>query len=210
MDKREIKEKLKSRVIGREKYFNCAVLASVMEIDGELNFILEKRAKHIRQGGEISFPGGGVDKVDKNFCETAIRETVEELGVTSKDVDVWGKLGTLTIPAGVLVEVYLGELLCKVEDLNINLDEVEEILVIPVSYFKNNPPKKEKITIQMHPHCEVEGKKVKFPASYYNLPEKYHKPWNGREREIYIYEYKGEVIWGITADIIFEIIEKII
>jgi len=210
MERERIRKKLNDGIIGREKNFNSAVLASIIEIDGKLNFVLEKRSRNISQGGEISFPGGGWEDTDKNFEETAIRETVEELGILSKNIDILGKLGTLIIPAGVLVEVYVGEILCKIENFNINLDEVEEILVIPVDYFKENHPKLAKITVQMYPHYELKGKKIEFPAKHYNLPEKYHKPWNGRDREVYIYEYNGETIWGITADIIYEIINKII
>jgi len=210
MERKKVREKLNDGIIGRDKFFNSAVLASIIEIDGEYNFVLEKRSKNIRQGGEISFPGGGWEEIDKNFQETAIRETVEELGISPKDIDVMGKLGTLIIPAGVLIEVYVGEIFCKVEDLNISPKEVDEILIIPIDHFRDNPPKLEKISIQMHPHYELDGEIVEFPAKYYNLPEKYHKPWNGREREVYMYEYNGEVIWGITADIIFEIINKII
>ncbi|HAS79493.1 MAG TPA: CoA pyrophosphatase [Fusobacteriaceae bacterium] len=210
MERERIRKKLNDGIIGREKNFNSAVLASIIEIDGKLNFVLEKRSRNISQGGEISFPGGGWEDTDKNFEETAIRETVEELGILSKNIDILGKLGTLIIPAGVLVEVYVGEILCMIEDFNINLDEVEEILVIPVDYFKENPPKLAKITVQMYPHYKLEGKKIEFPAKHYNLPEKYHKPWNGRDREVYLYEYNGETIWGITADIIYEIINKII
>ena len=210
MDRKKIREKLNDGIIGREKNFNSAVLASMIEVDGKFNFVLEKRSKDISQGGEISFPGGGWEKTDKDFEETAIRETVEELGILPKNIEVLGKLGTIIIPAGVLVEVYVGEILCRVEDLNINLDEVEKILIVPIDHFKENPPKLAKITVQMYPHYELVGKIVEFPSKHYNLPEKYHKPWCGRDREVYIYEYHGEVIWGITADIIYEIINKII
>jgi len=210
MDREKIRENLNDGIIGREKNFNSAVLASIIEIEGKFNFVLEKRSKDIRQGGEISFPGGGWEKIDKTFEDTAIRETVEELGVPAKNIEVLGKLGTIIIPTGVLIEVYVGEILCKVEDFNINLKEVDEVLIVPVDYFKNNPPKLERIAVQMDPHYELDGERMEFPAKYYNLPEKYHKPWNGRDREVYIYEYCGEIIWGITADIIYEIVNKII
>ena len=194
MNRKNIRKKLKNSVIGRDKYFNCAVLATLIKIDGEYNFILEKRSKKIRQGGEVSFPGGGRDEIDKNFEDTAIRETVEELGVSSKDIEIFGKLGTLIIPAGVLIEVYLGEITCKLKDFKMNIDEVDELLIIPVDYFKNNPPKEEKITVQMHPYYKSRGERKEFPAKYYNLPEKYHKPWSGRDREVYIYtSIKGKL-----------------
>lgn len=208
MEREKIRLKLNDRILGRDKFFNSAVLASIIDIDGKINFVLEKRSKNIRQGGEVSFPGGGWEKKDKNFEETAVRETTEELGINPNDIDIVGKLGTLIIPAGVLVEVYLGEILCKIEELDINLNEVDKILIVPVDHFKNNPPKLEKISIQMHPYYELNGKRVEFPAKDYNLPEKYQKPWNGKDREVYMYEYNGEAIWGITADIIYEIINN--
>jgi 8-oxo-dGTP pyrophosphatase MutT (NUDIX family) len=204
-----IKNRLNGGIIGRKKYFNSAVLASLIKIEGEYHFIFEKRSKNIRQGGEISFPGGGYDEEDKDFEATAIREVVEELGAEEDKIEIWGKLGTLTIPAGILVEIYVGELHCKVEELKINKDEVEDILLIPINHFEDKPPKHEKLTIQMCPYYELDGNVVEIPSKYYNLPEKYHKPWKGRERDIYFYEYNGEVIWGITADIIYEIINKI-
>ena len=120
MYREKLKKKLNDGIIGREKFFNSAVLASIIKIEGEYNFVLEKRSKNISQGGEISFPGGGWEDTDKDFEETAIRETVEELGILSQNIEILGKLGTLINASGVLIEVYAGEILCPLEELNIN------------------------------------------------------------------------------------------
>lgn len=46
-------------ILGKEEYFNFAVLIPLISIDDGYNFLFEKRAANIRQAGEICFPGGG-------------------------------------------------------------------------------------------------------------------------------------------------------
>jgi len=59
-------------ILGKEEYFNAAVLIPLMMINGEYHFLFEKRAAHIRQGGEVCFPGGEFDpEVDTSFQDTA-------------------------------------------------------------------------------------------------------------------------------------------
>jgi 8-oxo-dGTP pyrophosphatase MutT (NUDIX family) len=65
-------------ILGKDKYFNSAVLVPLVEIDNKFHFLFEKRANHIRQGGEVSFPGGEFTKKDQGLRHTAIRETSEE------------------------------------------------------------------------------------------------------------------------------------
>lgn len=38
----------------------------------------------------FSFPGGNVDKRDKNVVDTALRETFEEIGIHPRYFHVWG------------------------------------------------------------------------------------------------------------------------
>ena len=45
----------KNRILLRDRYFESAVMICITNINGKDYFILEKRAKNIRQAGEISF-----------------------------------------------------------------------------------------------------------------------------------------------------------
>jgi len=198
----------KDRIIGREKYFNSSVLVALCTLKGMTHFIFQKRSPHIRQGGEISFPGGGYEEKDKTFLETAIRETIEEIGIAREKIEIIGKVGTMIIPTGILVEAYLGHIhIDDIDDFNINKDEVEELLFIPVDFFRTTKPRIEKIGITSHPKYIEDGIEKFFPARELNLPDMYHKPWTSRPRSVNFFFYEGETIWGITADIIIEIVK---
>ena len=100
----ELLKNTKERIIGQDRYVNSAVLIAIAEFEGKEYIVLEKRAVEIRQGGEISLPGGKCDKKDKNSEETAIRETIEELGIPREKIEVTGKLGILVNPSGMILE----------------------------------------------------------------------------------------------------------
>ncbi|WP_426711222.1 NUDIX hydrolase [Cetobacterium sp. SF1] len=198
------------KIIGKENYFNSAVLALMVKNNGEYYLLFEKRAQNIRQGGEISFPGGKVEKSDKNSMETALRESFEEIGLGSKDIEIKGKIGTLVIPTGVLVEAYLayGENIF-LKDLKLNFSEVEECFMVPLKFFLENKPRLEKLKVETHPYYEENGNVYKFPAKELDLPERYFKSWSGNPRKVYIYVYENRVIWGLTAEIIMELLKYI-
>lgn len=187
------------RIIGQERYINSAVFIGIVTMEKSEYIVLEKRALHIRQGGEISFPGGKYEVSDKTTENTAIRETIEELGVSKEKIRVLGKFGTLVSPNGIILEVYAGYIdIESIEELNYNRDEVERVLLVPIDFFRNNIPRVEKIGVENKPL---------FSTSELKLPARYGSSWSGREREVYFYNFQGEMIWGLTAEIIYEFIE---
>jgi len=195
-------------IIGKEKYFNSAVLIPIIQIKKEFHLLFEKRSMNIRQGGEVSFPGGEYEsKTDKNFQQTAIRETEEELGISAKNIEVLGKLGTLVAPMGVSVDAYVAQLKVKeLSELDIDTNEVERIFSIPISYFTNNKPSEYFIKLKAFPFEKKSNGEVieSFPAGKLKLPERYSGPWDGGSHRILVYETEEETIWGITAELVFE------
>jgi 8-oxo-dGTP pyrophosphatase MutT (NUDIX family) len=200
-------------ILRKEEYFNSAVLIPLVEIKGEYHFLFEKRSAEIRQGGEICFPGGEYDSDnDKNFLETAVRETIEELGIKREEIKIIGAIDTLIGPMGVTVDSFIAEL--KINDLNdlqIDKTEVEKTFTVPVSFFIENPPEIFHVHLEVHPSViDEQGIKVELlPAKELKLPDKYAIPWGGRKSKVFVYKVNEEVIWGITAALVYEVVEKI-
>ncbi len=134
-----IKKKLSDApdIIGKSKYLNSAVLIPLITIEDELHLLFEKRAIGIRQGSEVSFPGGQFDfKKDKTFLNTAIRETNEELGIAEEQIEIITKFGTLVAPMGLTIDSFLAYIkISSLNELKIDQTEVEKIFTLPLSYF---------------------------------------------------------------------------
>ena len=199
-------------VLGRNRFFNSAVLIPIIKIDGVYHLLFQKRAAHIRQGGDICFPGGGFEsKFDKNFQDTALRETFEELGIGKKDIKILGQLDTYVTPIGAIIESFVAKVKKKAyKNMRIDYNEVEKTIVIPISFFKKNEPKEYTLSNKILPYeiDEYGNKEVLFPVEELGIPEAYKEPWGNKKHKIWVYEYEGEVIWGITSVLIKEFIEK--
>jgi coenzyme A diphosphatase NUDT7 len=196
-------------IIGREKYFAAAVLVPFFQADGELWLLFEKRAAHVRQGNEVGFPGGAREACDASYAETAVRETTEELGIAREDIQVLGKLGTLVTPHGVLIEAYVGALEGEaLASIHIDTREVAYLIRVPLAFFAAHPPEVYELDVVTHPYGDIDDMRVPFPAVELGLPERYHRPWRGKTRRVYLYKYKDEIIWGITAQIVYEIVQR--
>ena len=200
-------------ILGKDKYFNSAVLVPLVEIDEKFHFLFEKRADHIRQGGEVSFPGGEFDnKKDQGLRHTAIRETTEELGLQQEKIKIIGKIGTLVAPMGVTVDAFVGLISIKsLDELAIDKNEVEKVFLEPMNHFLKQKPEEYTVKLEVHPsYTDENGKKVELlPVQKLGLPSRYSKPWRNGFHRILVYNSTEEVIWGITAEIIFELCRMI-
>lgn len=199
-------------ILGRRNLLNSAVLIPLIKIKKEYYLLFQKRAAHIRQGGDICFPGGRFEKgVDKSFKHTALRETQEELGIDKKDMKVIGKLGSYVAPIGAIVEPYVAVVKKKAyKNMVIDKNEVEDAFLIPLSFFKKNQPLEYTLAHEVHPYkIDEDGKKeIFFPVEDLGLPKTYHKPWGNKKHKVWVYKHNDDVIWGITSVIINELIEK--
>lgn len=200
-------------IIGKERYLNSAVLIPIVLINNNEFILFEKRSATVRQPGEVSFPGGHFDaKYDADFLAAAIRETTEELGIASEKINVLGKLGTLVAPMGVIVETYVGLLdVRNINELYIDKNEVERIFLIPLEHFINTEPEHFNIRLEIHPFTVFENgeKQELLPVKELGLPEIYSYPWKTEKHRVLVYRNNEEVIWGITAELIYELSKKI-
>ena len=95
----------KEEPIWKLRFF--AIMPLLTEIDGELHFILNKRAAGVNQPGDVCFPGGHQEK-GESLQETALRETEEEIGIPRESIQVLGKSDfVLTIYRG-MIQPFVG------------------------------------------------------------------------------------------------------
>lgn len=65
---------------------------------GGEDVVLTQRAETLRtHAGQVSFPGGGVDRGDASLRDTALREASEEIGLGADGVHVVGQLPSLPL-----------------------------------------------------------------------------------------------------------------
>ncbi len=195
-----------------EDYFNSAVLIALILQAGEYHFLFQRRSSRVSQAGEICFPGGKPEPEDANYQETALRETEEELGIPSERIDLKGRLNTLVTPMGVTIDSFVG--ICRINDLNqldINYLEVEEMFTIPISYFCENKPKTYQTRVEIKPnYLNKQGERVNLlPVEKLGLPDRYRNAWGGKKHNIYVYETDHGVIWGMTAQLIVELMDNL-
>jgi 8-oxo-dGTP pyrophosphatase MutT (NUDIX family) len=76
-----------------------AVLMLFGEGERGPDLLLTERSHDMRSHpGQVSFPGGSIDRNDDNPEETALREAEEETGLDPAGVDVFGRLPQLWLP----------------------------------------------------------------------------------------------------------------
>ncbi len=200
-------------VLGRDRFFNSGVLIALVDIDKIPHLLLQKRAKGIKQGGDICFAGGGFDeKLDKNFKDTVYRELFEELGIKKSDIKIYGQLDTYFTTIGAVIEPFVGKIKKNaIKNMKIDKNEVEKVLLIPLEFFKKNKPEIYNLKHLVIPHeIDENGEKiVYFPTKELGLPETYHNSWGNKNHKVWVYRYKGDVIWGITSVLINEFLKKL-
>jgi 8-oxo-dGTP pyrophosphatase MutT (NUDIX family) len=138
------------------------------------NILFIKRNRYLKKHpGEISFPGGKFDhNKDKTFIDTAIRETEEEIGIDRSNIKIIAKLPVeRTVSTNFLVYSYVAKI--NSNNFNINFNEVEKVILIPIKHLNND---KFKQVVPLKINGEI----------FYNT----------------FYYYKNYLIWGATSRIL--------
>ena len=158
-----------------------AVLALLYPKEGQLHTVLTLRNDYDgHHSGQVSFPGGKLEKEDNSLWAAALRETNEEIGVNSNGISQLGDLTQVYIPPSrFLVSPFLAY---RSEAPSFTRDEIEvkDIIETPVSKFLDGNLRKEK-------PIYVAALNGKMNVKYFDI--------------------NGHVVWGATAMILSEIAE---
>jgi 8-oxo-dGTP pyrophosphatase MutT (NUDIX family) len=175
-----VQKKMAPSVLDADKYYipasdhkRAGVLIMLYERHNQWHTVYIKRATHAKDkhSGQISFPGGRLEKKDQSMKDCALRETEEELGISRDRITILGELSPLHVYASNhLVFPFVGIL----EDepiFDANEKEVEYIYPTPLNYINDKAVMRTK-------DLTLRGMILK-DVPYYDL--------------------YGEMLWGATA-----------
>ena len=115
----------------------AAVLLLLYAKEGAYHVLLNKRSELVEHHkGEISFPGGARDPEDRDFLDTALRETEEEMGVSRSDVTILGELDDIVTRSNFGVRVFVGTIPYPYP-FKPSQDEIAEVLEVPLSVLQD-------------------------------------------------------------------------
>jgi 8-oxo-dGTP pyrophosphatase MutT (NUDIX family) len=181
-----MKEKLRQALASRQKLeiidpalTQAAVLIPIFCKDGEYNIVFTKRSDRVlHHKGQISFPGGARSQDDATLEETALRESWEELGLKTRDVEIVGELDdTPTTTSGFNISPFVAFIPYPYK-FALSPYEISEVFTVPISVLLHKAKIKEDRHI-----------------------------FNGQVYIGYSYEYEGRVIWGATAKIVEQLLQ---
>ena len=163
-------------------YRHAGVLLPLLEEEGICKVLFTRRTDSVgHHKGQISFPGGAVDKRDTSIKETALRETYEEIGLSEKDIEILGRIDdALTVASNYVIHPFVG-MVTSMDDLSINRAEVNRVITVPLCLFHNTG-----------------SEKKRYPVEY-----------DGITYETSAYKYHEHTIWGATAGIMENFMEII-
>ena len=157
----------------------AAVLVPFFKHEGEYRLLFTLRTSNLpTHKGDVSFPGGRADQQDASLLHTALRESEEEVGLQSSDVQPIGPLDDLrTHATNYIVTPYVG-VFPYPYDFQPNDWEVAEIFSVPFSFLED--------------------------LSNLNDETWIH---DGETIPIQTYRYEGYKIWGATQRMISNLLE---
>lgn len=94
--------------------------------------------------GQMAFPGGTYEEIDKNLRETAIREAIEEVGIDQKKLIELGQLSPIYIPPSNMYVEPLVAYLTEIPQFLRQESEVAEIVELNLEVLLNPANRKEK------------------------------------------------------------------
>ena len=180
----------RQRVDRSLRLWESAVLLPLRWTKHGWEILFEVRAANMSwQPGDICFPGGHREETAPSLCATALRETWEELGLPGKQSQSPGPL-----------EYPFAGILPARMPLQLDREEVGEVFSVPLKDLLAIHPVVGKLSL-------ASRQEPGFPAQWaYGFQE----GWNIRGGyEVFFYPWKNRIIWGITARVLHQFLERV-
>ncbi len=158
----------------------AVLIAIAREQDGRESVLLTERAKHLSiHSGEVAFPGGKREVDDGSLLDTALRESHEEVGLEPSRVDIIDELPVSYTRHGISVTPYVGRVDSN-KGLVANDGELQSMFWVPVEFLLRDTRERTDI---------------------FTL--------DGREYWAPVYDWMGYTIWGFTARVMVDFLNKV-
>ena len=157
----------------------AAVLVPIVD-HPEPTVLLTQRAQHLpNHPGQISFPGGKIEKSDASPLAAALRETEEEVGLDRSKVEPIGYLDLYMTTLGYRIVPAVARV-APGFSLKLNTAEVDDTFEVPLAFLMDQA------NIARHA-----------------------RDWQGITRHYYAITFGERYIWGVTAGILRNLHERI-
>ena len=157
----------------------AAVLVPIVD-HPEPAVLLTQRAQHLPDhAGQVSFPGGKIDKADADPCASALREAEEEIGLSREHVEPLGYLDLYMTTLGYRIVPVIARVKPGFT-LKLNTSEVDATFEVPLAFLMDQS------NVQRH-----------------------SRDWQGMTRHYYAITFGERYIWGVTAGILRNLHERI-
>jgi 8-oxo-dGTP pyrophosphatase MutT (NUDIX family) len=157
----------------------AAVLAPIVARPEGATVLLTQRAAALRQhSGQVAFPGGKIDDKETPL-KAALRETMEEVGLDERHIELTGWLDPYLTGTGYRI-LTMTAIVDPSFTLTINPAEVDDVFETPLSFLMD-------------------------AANH----QRQSREWQGRLRHFYVMPYENRYIWGATAGIIRNLYERL-
>jgi 8-oxo-dGTP pyrophosphatase MutT (NUDIX family) len=157
----------------------AAVLVPIVD-HAEPTVLLTQRAQHLPDHpGQVSFPGGKIDKTDADPRASALREAEEEIGLDRAHVEPLGYLDLYMTTLGYRIVPLIARV-APGFSLTLNTDEVDATFEVPLAYLMDQA------NVQRH-----------------------SRDWQGMTRHYYAITFGERYIWGVTAGILRNLHDRI-
>jgi len=150
----------------------AAVLVPIVD-HPEPTVLLTQRAQHLPDhAGQVSFPGGKIDKSDASPLASALREAEEEIGLKCKFIEPLGYLELYMTTLGYRIVPVVARVKPGFT-LTLNTSEVDATFEVPLAFLMDQ-----------------------------NNVQRHAREWQGMTRHYYALTFGERYIWGVTAGIL--------